>query len=253
MQKYKEGRLTLYSGGFLSTHFQFFVLKDIKESQKANYEHQKNYHWPQNAYYWVKLVKHLIFHGTYSEWQLCTNVEDRLAPSPLLIFFFTVTDKCGFYLSIEAISQMDNLCCLLFALKEEWGVKAAVKAGTPLVNAVWVAWRPWGAISSPSHPVTDGPHSSTVYLMLPSSASAVKWNIIFKLCNASSNYLVGASIQQLIGVIWSWQNYILIWDAFISLCYYMFMKQDLLWIFYHFHPYCLMLLSISHKILCHYF
>lgn len=193
----------------------------------------------------LKVVKHLIFHATCSEWQLCTNAEDRLAPSPLLIFFLTVTHKCGFYLRIESIYQMDNLCCLLFALEEEWGVKAAVKAGTPLVNAVWVAWQPWGARSSPSHPVTDGPHSSTVYLMLPSSASAVKWNIISNLCNASSNYLAGASTQQLKGAYLPLPR--IVFSCYLPLSLHVY-EAGLTLNFYHFHLYCLMLVSISHQI-----
>lgn len=123
----------------------------------------------------------------------------KQAAGPLLIFFMTVAHKCRLYLHIDSISQMDNLCCLWFALEEEWGVKAAAKAGTPLANAVWVAWRPWGAASHSVPHLTDGPHSTTVYFMLPCSLSAVKCNIITKLYNQNSNYSTGASPQKLKG------------------------------------------------------
>lgn len=140
-----------------------------------------------------------------------TNVEtDKQAVGPSLIFFMTVARKCGLYLHIDSISQMDNLCCLWFALEEEWGVKAAVKAGTPLSNAVWAAGRPWGAACLTlclrlSVPLTDGPHSTTVYLTLPCSLSAVKCNVITPLYNQNSNYSTGASARILKG-------------AFLQLC-----------------------------------
>lgn len=117
---------------------------------------------------------------------------DKQSVGPLLIFFMTMAHKCRLYLHIDSISQMDNLCCLWFALEEEWGVKAAVKAGTPLANAVWAAWRPWGAASHSAavslFPLTDGPHSNTVYLTLSCSLSAVKCNVITPLYNQNSNY-----------------------------------------------------------------
>lgn len=132
---------------------------------------------------------------------------DKQAVGPLLIFFMTVTHKCRLYLHIDSISQMDNLCCLWFALEEEWGVKAALKAGTPLANAVWGAWRPPGAashsasasVSDSPFPLTDGPHSTTVYLTLPCSLSAVKCNVITLLYNQNSNYSTGASPRMLTG------------------------------------------------------
>lgn len=128
---------------------------------------------------------------------------DKQAVCPLLFFLMTVAHKCRLYLHIDSISQMDNLCCLWFSLEEEWGVKAAVKAGTPLANAVWAAWRPWGAASHsasiPLFPLTDGPHSTTVYLTLPCSLSAVKWNVITLPYNQNSNYSTGASPQMLNG------------------------------------------------------
>lgn len=128
---------------------------------------------------------------------------DKQTVGPLPSFFMTRAHKCRLYLHIDSISQMDNLCCLWFALEEEWGVKAALKAGTPLANAVWAAWRPWGAASHSASvslfPLTDGPHSTTVYLTLPCSLSAVKCNVITLLYNQNSNYSTGASTQMLKG------------------------------------------------------
>lgn len=123
---------------------------------------------------------------------------DKQAVGPLLISFKTVAHKCRFYLHIDSISQMDNLCCLWFALEEEWGVKAALKAGTPLAHAIWAACRPWGVASHSASvalfPLTDGPHSTTVCLTLPCFLSAVKCNVITPLYNQNSNYSTGASL-----------------------------------------------------------
>lgn len=128
---------------------------------------------------------------------------DKQADGPLLISFKTVAHKCQFYLHIDSISQMDNLCCLWFALEEEWGVKAALKAGTPLAHAIWAACRPWGVASHSASvalfPLTDGPHSTTVCLTLPCFLSAVKCNVITPLYNQNSNYSTGASPRSLKG------------------------------------------------------
>lgn len=126
---------------------------------------------------------------------------DEQAAGPLLIFLMNAAHKCRLYLRIDSISQMDNLCCLWFALGEEWGMKAVVKAGTPLANAVWAVWGPWGAASHSASVslflFTDGPHGTTVYLVLPCSLSAVKCNVITLQYNQNSNYLTGASTQML--------------------------------------------------------
>lgn len=69
---------------------------------------------------------------------------DKQALGPLLISFMTMAHKLRLYLHIASISQMDNSCCLWFVLEEEWCAEAALKAGTPLANAVC---RPWGVAS----------------------------------------------------------------------------------------------------------
>lgn len=120
----------------------------------------------------------------------------RLPPQPPgLLLIFLMTHKSEFYLHIDSISQMDNWCCLVFASWEEWGVKAAVKAGTPLTNALSSSEAPGGGAASsppPPPPLTDGPHSSTVSLMRPCSLSAVKCNNIPSLYHRSCNYFAWA-------------------------------------------------------------
>lgn len=146
----------------------------------------------------------LIFHATWNECLLALMQKtDKQAAGPLLIILMTVAHKRRLYLHIDSLSQMDNLCYLWFALEEEWGVKAALKAGTPLTNAVWAAGGPEGTphTLSPSlcPPPTDGPHSTAVYLTLPCSLSAVRWNVITLPYNQNSNYSTVASLQMLKG------------------------------------------------------
>lgn len=169
---------------------------------------------------------------------------DKQAVGPLLIYFMTMTHKCRLYLHIDSISQMDNLCCLWFGLEKEWGVKAALKAGTPLPNAVWADWRPSGAASHAASvslfPLTDGPHSTTVYLTLPCSLSAVKCNVITLQYNQNSNYSTGASPRMLKGAYLqrckcaTAQDHVLIRQSFHSHCCHMLLNRTVafIWTYY---------------------